>query len=116
MCDEFPDGLPLHVRALCKEQSYELIDVPPGLMQRAAELAAIVDEEATDIRLGAVFQKYGVRYVDDARDEAVFYEKDIEKQLNAWCDYGESLRTETDLLHPEGSDLFHERQIDWILD
>jgi len=37
---------------------------------------------------------------------------DIQNQLKAWGDRGESLRIETDMLHPEGPELFREAFLD----
>ncbi len=114
-----PDGLPSSVAELQQNSDLEIIGVPPALVERAATKAAIPIHCLPELQLCAVFEKYGADgnalLGKEGEDYAKFREEDIKLQLESWCDYGESLRTETDVLHPEGADLFLEPLSD-ILD
>ena len=112
------DGFPESIRSLQYNADLSIIGVPPTIVALAAQLAASkpnVDDLPlrSNARLCAVFERFG--YDGTTKESAQNRELDIVKQMEAWCDKGDSLRTETDLLHPEGVQLFRERFYD-ILD
>lgn len=90
------------MRPIQYNAEFELIGVPPAVVALAGQRAGI-DNMPYATRLCAVFERYGSETLDVRGGE-----DEIMRQMEAWCDTGDSLRTETDLLHPEGADLFKE--------
>lgn len=109
-----PDGLPQDMALLLQQNGdLEFIGIPPPLIERAAEIAKVSVPAVPLTSLCAVFEKYGVDRTDvDDGDFERRREEDIQLQMESWCDFGESLRTETDMLHPDGPDLFLESRVD----
>lgn len=109
-----PDGLPTGMAALQRRGDFEIVGIPPSLVQRAAEAAKVREPPGPVTNFCAVFEKYGAdgRGVESEADWARKREEDIQLQMEAWCDFGESMRTETDMLHPDGPDLFLESHSD----
>lgn len=110
---ECPDGLPKAMRALRYSSGFELVGVPPALVATAARRISLKNISAPT--LCAVFERYGCDD-EDARGKDVvqWREDDIAMQMEAWSDVRSVLRTETDLLRPEGVELFHESLADML--
>lgn len=108
--DESPDGIPSSKAQLRNQVNLALVSVPPGLLLRAASDVDVPAEQVVRTRLCAVFEKYGFsdKYVLMEEERVRKQEDDIATQMRAWCDYGDSFRTETDVLNPDGADLFVE--------
>lgn len=108
--DDCPDGLPDFLRDVSQNPDIIVVNVPPALVQRAAAGYNCNYSE----QLVALYEILGStkEELERSKQDAREREMDIEKQLKAWGDRGESLRTETDILHPEGPELFREPFLD----
>lgn len=111
-----PDGVPAAMYSYRNSSGYELVDVPPGLVQCAAGRCGLSEDFVSQRRLCAVFERYGVdEYtLHDADESARIRCEDISTQLRSWCDYGESFRTETDIMSSSGAEMFYESRTDLL--
>lgn len=101
------DGIPEHFRYLHRRPDYKFIDIPPGLTLRASrKCKGLVD----NVRLCALFEAYGIdgEHLRELQDVADEIEKDDEKQIQAWSDVGQAMRTETDLMNKTGPEIYVE--------
>ena len=109
---DWVDGIPAELEPYAKRADFLFINIPPGLVVRAeASSGATLPE---DISLCAIFETYGKGDIAKRQEELDNSEKDLEKQILAWGDFGQSLRTETDLNNPGGAELFHENYQDYL--
>lgn len=113
--DENPDGVPDSVEEFRKKVDYSFVDVPPGVLSRAAQESGFSGDTG-HMHICAIFETYGVDRdeVAAAQEERRKSEEDLDKQLLAWSDVGQSMRTETDVLNVSGPELFHESFIDFL--
>lgn len=83
--------------------------VPPGIVQRTIWSTQSQSQSQVP-RIIAVFERIGSNTRDDDIRAAALRTRDddIEKQYAAWADRRQALRTETDLMHPEGPELYRE--------
>lgn len=110
---ESPDGIPEDLRSFQRKADYKFIDVPPGVLLRAKKKSSVA-VDSMGLRLCALFETYGIeaerlqelqRLVDES-------EEDSERQIRAWSDVGQCMRTETDLANRTGAELFVEDPTD----
>lgn len=101
------DGIPPSMHSLQRRVDYKFIDIPSGLLFRAAKHTnSTIDPQ---IKLCAVFEMYGVDFRDAQRrfDQA---HQHTQQQIRAWTDVGLSLRTETD----SGKEIYCEDLTDFL--
>lgn len=105
---EFPDGVPDALRPFQRRADYKFVDIPPGVMLRArSQSRAEVDAE---IKLCALFETYGIdaEHLEEMQRTADEADEDSLRQIRAWSDVGQSMRTETDLSNRSIPELFVE--------
>ncbi len=105
--DDSPDGLPPGLSEAMHNPELAFINVPPALARRVAQVHG---EPAPPLNMLAVYERFGSVEEDDKLKEKLARERDedIVRQMRAWSDLGDARRTETDLLHIEGPELFRE--------
>lgn len=104
-----PDGVPPSARHLQRRVDYVFVDVPPGLLLRAAK-GARADVDVMAFKLCAVFETYGIKLERLQRRRRVS-ERQAQREIRAWADVGLSLRTETDV---GGKDIYCEDMTDFL--
>lgn len=104
-----PDGIPPSARRLQRRVDYVFVDVPPGLLLRAAK-GARVDVDVMALKLCAVFETYGIE-LERLQRRRRSSERQAQKEIGAWTDVGLSLRTETDM---GGKDIYCEDMTDFL--
>lgn len=112
---ETTDGVPEHLRKFQKRADYKFIDIPRGVLLRAKERAgAPVDTE--EMRLCALFETYGIdaEEFQESQRKLGESEEDLQKQIRAWTDVGQSMRTETDQWNLKGGEIFEEDLMDFL--
>lgn len=101
--------MPQYARHLQQRADYEFVDVPPGLLLRAAK-AVKVDVDVMALKLCAVFETYGVE-LDRLRRMRRLGERQMHNEIRAWTDVGLSMRTETDFGR---KDIYNEDMTDFL--
>lgn len=122
--DEDPaDGVPPHAREWQRRADCVLVDIPPGIIQRATRNVALKARKSGTSgtipqisKICAVFEMYGLsrRSTQIFQKYFAIEEKDFEKQILAWSDYRLTLRTETDLSDHTGPNPFEDSRSDII--
>lgn len=104
-----PDGIPEQLRTLHRRADYKFIDIPHGVTRRADRKSG-GSAGSANVRLCALFETYGIdgEHLRDLQSIADELEESNERQLRAWADVGQSMRTETDLTSKTGPEIFVE--------
>lgn len=110
-----PNGIPECLQHFYLRADYSVIDIPPGILHQASA-NTLPDLDVQQVHLSALFEKYGAPAVvmSAAQKDLSDFEYDLERQLLSWSNTGESRRTETDVLSPNGVELFQESLIDLL--
>lgn len=109
--DDSPDGLPPGLDKVMNNSELAFINIPPALVERISDTH---NESIPTLNLLAVFERFGsVEKLDKIKEKfARERDEDVIRQLRAWSDIGDARRTETDLTHIEGAELFREPLFD----
>lgn len=117
------DGVPSYAREWERRVDCVLVDIPPGIVQRAVQRVAtktrnnLSSESISQIsNLCAVFEMYGIssQAAYFSQKYLSFEENDFEKQALAWSDHRLAFRTETDLTNVSGPELYQDAHADPI--
>lgn len=121
--DDLTGGVPPYAREWERRADCVLVDIPPGIIQRAVQRVTararseLSFEPISQISsLCAVFEMYGIssQAAYFSQKYLTFEEQDFEKQALAWSDQRLSFRTETDLSNISGPELFQDAHADPI--